>query len=166
VPAPPRLTRRTFTLSALGVGSTYVLAACQDGSVALPGKPHEDADAGLLRVVLAAEQEALALCRLARRRYRALRRVLAQTERFHAEHVHVLRGGVSAPAKTRRPHVPPGTSAALAAVVASERRLVHEHAASAMRARSGEVARLLAGLSAAAAQQAQVLSADDPGRLR
>ena len=163
--APPRLTRRTFTLSALGVGSAYALAACQDGGRGHPAPTPQDPDAALLRAVLAAEEETLALCRKVAHEHRPLRHVLAQPERFHAQHVHLLEGGVTAPVKTHRPHVPPATAAALAAVVDAEHRLVREHAHWSMQARSGEVARLLAGLSAAAAQQAQVLGAVRPGSL-
>ena len=161
MPAAPRLTRRTFTLSALGAGSTYVLAACQAASAGRPGVPTEqEPDAALLRTVLAAEQQALALCRLTARRHRPLRRLLARPERFHAEHVRLLKNSVSKPARTKRPHVPPGTTAALHAVVAAELGLARAHAHSSMQARSGQVARLLAGLSGAAAQQAQVLRSE------
>jgi hypothetical protein len=162
VPGLPRLTRRTFTLSALGVGSAYVLAACQAANSSLPGVRHEEEpDADLLRGALAAEQEVLALCRLTARRNRPLRRVLAQPERFLAEHVRLLKSGVSEPAKVPRLHVPQATAPALQAVVAAQSRLVGEHARSAMKAQSGQVARMLAGLSAAAAQQAQVLGSEE-----
>lgn len=165
MPDPPRLTRRTFTLSALGLGSAYVLTACEDGKASPPDR-HEEPDAALLLAALAGEQAALALVRLTTHRNRRLRQVLAQPERFHTGHVRLLRGGVSGRVRTPRPRVPAATAAALDVVVAAEQRLVREHAHASMRAQSGQVARLLASLSAAAAQQERVLGAVDPGQLK
>jgi len=82
--------------------------------------------------------------------------VLARPVRFHQEHVRLLEAGASTTLTQRLP-VPAGEAAALRAVADAEQRLADKQLRLSMKARSGEVARLLAGLSAAAAQQAHVL---------
>jgi hypothetical protein len=95
-----------------------------------------------------------------------LRKELHDALAVHRAHVRLLSGTVqggtvrgAGPHRSAGPSVPGTAGAAVAAVVRSERRLEAAHVATAVRAQSGDFARVLAGMAAAAAQQAAVLSA-------
>ena len=126
-----------------------------------------DPDRELLLDALDAEESVRRLVTLARRRHRTLRDLLAGTEEGHSAHVDLLGGaledGHRSPRRDRS--VPGRPRQALDEVRRAERGLATSHAATAMAARSGTFARLMAGLSAAAAQQEVALAqASGPSR--
>jgi hypothetical protein len=158
----PRLTRRT-TLGTALLGVT-ALTGCDLGepgsedpaSSPLP-QDSDDPDAGLVEAVLDDIVANSLLVDSLRRRHDSLRRPLAELGRVHAAHLEVL-GGESRDASGRRPSAARTASVALAQL--EKRELRHEQllADRALEAQSGRLARLLASMSAAVAQQLAELS--------
>ncbi len=111
---------------------------------------------------LRAEDERVQDLRTVRRRQRSLRAGLSATEAVHRRHRTLLRAALPEGLASSSPESPgqQGRSAPvdLRALTRSERALSARQAGLAMSADSGALARLLAGLSAAAAQQAEVLA--------
>ncbi len=132
--AGPRLPRRAAL--ALGAAGLATVAACDDGSgtPAPSASPSPDADAALVDEVLA---EILAVWRLT-----ASRPALTA---LHEAHIAALQGGIDVEPVRRR--VDPAT------LRSREKRLQADLVSSAMAAESGELARLLASMSAAVSQQ-------------
>ena len=166
-------------LGALAASTALVTSGCDaDEPLDLPGLPPLGDDPDRERVLAGLRDERLVLERIARvrRRHRSLRRTLAPAEAVHRAHVGLLGragddpddpadagdpGGGGAPGG-----VPVDPAQAVAQLVRLERDLAARHATTAMRARSGVLARVIASMSAAAAQQAVVLGsleADAPG---
>ena len=123
-----------------------------------------DADRRLVATALNAELAAVEALERTRRRHGSLRGLTDQALRTHRSHVALLRGTVdgtaSGPAEPTR--VPGRPSEALRALVRLEARLFEGHVSTAMAARSGALARVVASLAVAAAQLEQVLTRDAP----
>lgn len=130
------------------------------GAPGAPGIPR--GDEALLVAALRAEDERVQDLRTVRRRQRSLRAGLSATEAVHRRHRTLLRAALPEGLASSSPESPgqQGRSAPvdLRALTRSERALSARQAGLAMSADSGALARLLAGLSAAAAQQAEVLA--------
>jgi hypothetical protein len=99
-------------------------------------------------------------------RHRRLRHQLSGLEALHAEHLRLLQQAVPEDRRTtageagdRHGHVPGREHVALEAVLGAERALRPQLEGLAVRAQSGEFARLLAAMSAAVAQQLAVVHA-------
>lgn len=127
--------------------------------------PPADPDRDLVVRALAAERTLVELVQRTRRRHRTLRRDLEEPLGVHRAHVALLTGAVPRSVRTvlRRRRVPRTPAAALTVVVEAEEALKRSHVAGALRAQSGPFARVLAGMAAAAAQQAVVLDRNGPG---
>lgn len=152
--------------------AVLVTAGCDsDSGVSLPSIPgltatqEDNPDLPRVQDALADEEAALAAVQQVRRRQRSLRKALAGTEAAHRSHVDLLRSAVEdagsqsaspTPPATRLPRDPGG---AVAALVRLERKLAADHVDTAMACRSGVLARVVASMSAAAAQQAVVIGA-------
>jgi len=109
---------------------------------------------------LASEQRVLDLAREVAARHPRLASRLAPTVAVHVRHVRVLTAALPAPSPAPSPSATPSTptrGASMKELVAEERRLVALHRASALAARDGELAALLASMGAAAAQQETAL---------
>jgi hypothetical protein len=119
-----------------------------------PSAPSQDADLALLDDARTALSETLDLVRATRRRHRPLRGELGPLAQAHRRHLEVLAGAgrESSAGPSFPPVVPPRATAALAAVAQQERRLQVRLVRSAGEAGSGELARLLASISASCAQ--------------
>lgn len=151
----------------MAVGAT--LTACDPDEPlerpGLPGLPGEEPDLAQVRRALLDEQRVLEQVARVRRRHRQLRRPLAATAAVHEAHVELLRRAADDDpgeadgndAAEPRPRVPAAPATAVAELIRLERSLAAEHVETAMASRSGVLARLVAALSAAAAQQAVVL---------
>jgi hypothetical protein len=156
------VTRRQ--LAAGGVAVTLLgLAGCTEE---LPDEPamlprlRRDPDHDLVVASLAVEQAHLERLAAVRRRHRPVRAALAASVAVHTSHVEVLRGAVddaAAPEPAPWP-VPLAAGRALTALAASARNASREQVDIAMAAESGTLARLVAGLAAAAAQQERFLA--------
>lgn len=164
-PAPARVGHldRRRVLSAAIVAGVLPLTACDDvllesstGAGGPADGPAADPDEQLLSDAVTAEQQALdALRALVDAAPTALRSLLVATVRVHEAHLELLDGGggEAAPGQS----VPRGqVRRRLRQVAVLEQGLARRHAASAVRATSGQFARVLAGMSAASAQQADV----------
>ncbi len=157
---PPRTTRRTALAGALAGG--VVLAGCDLGdlgsddpdSAPAPSSGAEDPDAGLVEDVVEEVATTLLLVETLRRRHDSLRRPLGGLARVHAAHLEVLG---SSRRSGRRPSRSSNAAQALAALRAQELRHQRLLADRAVAAQSGRLARLLASMSAAVAQQLAVL---------
>jgi hypothetical protein len=138
VPTGPRLPRRAAL--ALGAAGLVAVAGCDDGSGAPvpPPSPSPDADEALVDEVLA---EITAAWRLT-----ASRPGLAAV---HEAHIAALEGEIDRAAVRRRVDA--------ATLRSREKQLQAALVSSAMAAESGELARLLASMSAAVSQQLVVL---------
>jgi hypothetical protein len=157
-PDLPSLTRRTALGAAL-VGLVTISGCDLDdldprSDPASPDAPAAsappvDADTTLVAGVVGALSETLAAATAVRRRDRAAFRPLAQ---LHRRHLRELDGEPSAAV---------GGRVAPAALVGQEQQLQQSLAAAALAAESGELARVLASMSAAVAQQLAVLPAVD-----
>lgn len=154
--SPVARLRRRGLLSAVAVAAvTAPLTACEDvpleradtgGPTGDAPDPDEDLLADAVRV------EALMLASLQRLLDRApagQRPSVRRTLDVHRAHLGLLRDGDSAPPPEARP-------LRSREVAAAEDRLARRHAEAAVRASSGQFARVLAGMSAGAAQQAEV----------
>jgi hypothetical protein len=145
------------------------LAGCTgeapDQPAALP-RLRRDPDHDLVVASLAVEQAHLDRLEAVRRRHRQVRSALAASAKVHLSHVEVLRGAVedaAAPEPAPWP-VPGAVARALAALAASARSAAREQTDIAMAAESGTLARLAAGMAAAAAQQERFIAELRPGR--
>jgi hypothetical protein len=152
-----RLTRRRALAGIAGTallvsGCSRLADQLPDGPVTAPADP----DRSLLEHAVRAEEAIAERVRETLRRHHALRSRLQETLHVHEAHL-VLLTGPDRTGVVQQRRVPGTTSAALAAVVGAERHLEATHVALAMRAQSGAFARVLAGLAAAAAQQATLV---------
>lgn len=164
----PRLGRRALGRGAVLASASLVTAGCDNaGPLALPGRPDTEAETGPdhARVLagLRDEQAVLERVQQVRRRHPELRGTLRPTAAVHQAHVELLLRGVEETgadvATGRGPgRVPADPANALADLVRLERRLAENHVGTAMRTRSGVLARAIASMSAAAAQQAVLLA--------
>jgi hypothetical protein len=156
--------RRAVTTGALG--GLLLLSGCTGGGAdrepdpsPTPRPPDRDPDLALVAEALRREQAAVALLVGTRRRHGSVRGALAPALQIHRAHVELLTGatdgGALVPAP--RPAVSGPLADLLGRLVRSERSLVERHTATAVAARSGTLARVLAGMAAAAAQQAVLL---------
>ncbi len=155
-------------VAALAASTALVTAGCDSGDgldlPAVPGLPDSEEEPDRPRVLDALRGEHLVLVQLRRtqRRHRRLRRQLRPVVALHQGHVDLLSGAVDTPSASpaeKRPRVPTDPGAAVAALVRLERALAAEHVDTAVQSESGVLARVVATMSAAAAQQAVVLSA-------
>ena len=166
MPFPERMPSRRAVVVGMTSAAGLTLAGCtSDGDLPdLPGlsAPTEDADPdlALVRRVQADELGAMRLVQRTRARHPELRARLADTLRFHQSHLEVLGDAATGTDRARRREesaVAAQPARALADVVAAERRLAVRHSRSALEARSGPLARTVASMAAAAAQQGSVL---------
>ena len=156
-----RTTRRTALGGALA--GVAVLAGCDLGdpgsddpdSAPAPSSGAEDPDAGLVDDVVDEVADTLLLVETLRRRHDSLRQPLGGLAHVHEAHLEVLG---SSQRSGRRP--PRTGNAAEALAVLRTRELRHQRllADRAVAAQSGRLARLLASMSAAVAQQLVVLA--------
>lgn len=151
-PLPGPLSRRRV-LRATAIAGVVPLAACQ-GSPLRSTLDEGDSDAGgpdpdEALLAAAVRDEAEMVARLRAVLPRAPQRV-RPTLQVHEAHLEVLRGATDEPPETDGP----GARLTLRRVFAAEEALGRRHAAAAVRASSGPFARVLAGMAAAAAQQA------------
>jgi hypothetical protein len=159
-PAPAlRTTRRTTLAGALA--GVAVLAGCDLGDPSSedpasapatspePADP-DDPDAGLVDDVVDDIVATQLLVESIRRRHNSLRRPLGELARVHQAHLAVLG---SEPRSGRRPPRARGAGEALSLLRARELRHQRLLADRAVAAQSGRLARLLASMSAAIAQQ-------------
>lgn len=166
----PGLSRRSAlagTSAALGAG---LLGGCADRDASRDASPGATPgatptavaghDVRLAARALAAEQQQVALLRAVSRRFPALAGRLRGARGVHQRHVALLTDAAPGPV-TASPsgpvRVPGSPAAALRGVVNAEHALLDRHRAGAVAAASGRFARVLAGMAAAAAQQAAVL---------
>ena len=167
------VTRRAVSVGLVAAAASTALltAGCDGGDVLdLPGLPEvgEEPDRAQVLAALQDEQRLLDQLTRTRRKHRRLGTALAGATALHSAHVDLLTGAVDdgdEPAEeTPSPgRVPADPAAALAQIVRSEQALSANHVGTAMKARSGVLARVLASMSAAAAQQAVVLGELVPG---
>lgn len=155
------LRRRRFLTAAAAAG-VVPLAACDDvplhgsGRTGGTAEGRADPDEDLLADAVQAEQRALAALQpLVDEAPARLRALLLSTVRIHRAHLELLDGAGDDPAPgpvVRRADV----RRRLGQVASIEQALARRHAALAVRAGSGQFARVLAGMAAAGAQQADV----------
>ena len=123
-----------------------------------PPTPAADPDAELVRRAREGESQLRRDALRTSQRHPALRSALRRAAQVHAEHTDLLRDSLDvagADPVTRR--VPPDPRAAARGLARRGRALAEEHARAALDSRSGPLARVLAGMAAAADQQAVVL---------
>lgn len=165
------VSRRAFGTGVAGfVASTaLVTSGCDtDEGLDLPGLPPlgEEPDHDRVLDGLRDETAVLDQVRQVRRRHQELRRPLAATVTVHRAHIELLGRAVDGAdedseedaAEPGPGRVPADPAKAVAQLVRLERSLAEQHVATAMRSRSGVLARVVATMSAAAAQQAVVLA--------
>ena len=191
VPSRSTLTRRT-ALGVVTAGSAAVLVGCTPSGIdRRPRKnasaaptPDADPDVALAATVLADEQAMLDLIAATIARHPALEARLATARDAHQAHVDLLTKAVPKDARvspgaspsadtspsvspsaspTGSPTVPARRTRAVAALADAEDRLALVGRRSAFAAQSGVFARVLAGMSASAAQHAVALG--DTGEL-
>lgn len=163
-------------LTGLAVTTALVTAGCDtDRPLDLPGLPPLGAEPDQDRVLDALRDEQVVLdeVRQVRRRHPGLRRELATTAAVHEAHVALLSKAVdgTSPSDPADPggdeddetRVAPSPARARAQLARSEQGLADQHVATALKSRSGVLARLVASMSAAAAQQAVLLGAATTG---
>jgi len=172
---PGRLSRRALGAGVLATPAALAVlttAGCDSGGVDLPSLPglpagNEDQDQPDLDQVqdaLRGEQAMLATVQQVRRRQRSMRKALGATAAVHQAHVDLLQSAVEG-ASSASPAPPPSSAhklssdpaKAVAGLVTLERKLSAAHAGTALSSRSGVLARVVAAMSAAAAQQAVVI---------
>ncbi len=169
---PAGVTRRTAVGGSLAAAA-LTLSGCTSGSPTRPvGTPREtvtsgepDPDVALAATVLRDEQRVLDLVRATTEQHPRLKAVLSVVEAAHRAHVDLLTAAVpeeQRPPAAAEPAVPGGSvaprpSAALAALARREDRLALVGRRSALEARSGAFARVLASMAASSAQHASVL---------
>jgi hypothetical protein len=159
----PRVSRRTALAAGTGL-TAAALAGC--GARTLADADHagdarsDDPDLRLLRLAVDREESLRAELRVTSRRHPTLRGDLERGDAVHGRHVALLVRSLPSKESRLGVAVPPrARNAADAArdLARSERRLATAHARAALDARSGPFARVLAGMAAAAEQQAHVL---------
>ena len=158
--------RRAFGAGVAGLIATTALvtSGCDtDEPLDLPGLPTfgEEPDHDRVLAGLRDEQAVLDQVVGIRRRHRGLRRALAPTAAVHQAHVALLSravDGAEEPTGSGPGRVPADPAEAVAQLLRLERSLADQHVATAMRSRSGVLARVVASMAAAAAQQAVVLA--------
>lgn len=139
-----------------------LLTGCSEDGVQLPGlRQEEDPDTAVVRKALQIERDALVALQRARKKYARLAPVAQPTLRVHRAHVRVLRDAVPEVPAGRGRQSPGSLQRTLEALVAQERRTHRAHTRLALEARSGDLARVLASMAAAALQQAEVLGRVD-----
>ena len=170
-PTPrPTLSRRSFgAVAAVAAASTALVGCATDEPLDLPGLPplgDVEPDLEQVRAGLAAERQLLEHLSAVRQRHRRVRRALAPTASVHEAHVDLLGRAVeeAADGPSDTPATDPRRVAgdpaqALGQLIRLERSLAEDHVGAAMASRSGPLARVLASMSAAAAQQAVLLAA-------
>jgi hypothetical protein len=160
------LTRRTALLT--GSGSlAVVLTGCRSEPGSAPvaaGGPSAtstpDPDEELVRRARDGESQLRRDALRTARRHPGLRAVLRRTADVHATHTDLLRESIDlAGADPVVRPVPRDPRAAARGLAGRERALADAHARAAVDARSGPLARVLAGMAAAADQQAFMLDA-------
>lgn len=173
--ADRRLSRRSFgSVLAVATVSALATSGCDtDDGLDLPGLPDvaEEPDREQVLAALRDEQAVLDQLRRVQERHRPLRRRLEPVVEVHRAHVELLAQAddVGPDGTGEAGRVPGAPSDAVAQLVRLERSLSAQHVTTAMASRSGVLARVVASMSAAAAQQAVVLSAlaseasPDPG---
>lgn len=156
----PKASRRATLATAAGL-TAAALVGCGERTSAEPGDDSsDDTDLRLLRRAVDREKQLRTELRATSRRHPELRSDLARVDDVHRQHVALLVRSLPSARAPRSLVVPrPARNAAAAARerAASERRLAQAHAHAALEARSGPFARVLAGMAAAAEQQAHVL---------
>lgn len=170
---PTLTTRRTALAGALGSLALVVgcdLADLDPTSDPTPSdgdpsasEPAQDSDAALVNLVLGEVQELIELIGVERSKYPRLHPALTSLVDLHSAHLKAL-GGETVTAWTDKQHTQ-GPAAALTLIRARELRAQRRLADWSIAARSGALARLLASMSAAVAQQLIVLP-PSPGGLR
>ena len=162
-PAPVLRTSRRTTLGGALAG-VALLAGCDLGSddpssTPAPAKGQDDPDAALVSDVVDDLVATLTLVESVRHRHGSLRRQLGELAKVHRAHLEAL-GSTGRPDR-RGPKAAGATAdAALALVRRREQRHQRFMADRAVDAQSGRLARLLASMSAAVAQQLAVLPLD------
>lgn len=159
-----RLARRQVALAGL-TGAALVVSGCtsqeQGTSPQLPARAPQNPDHGLVGRALSVERAMVDRIEATVRRHANLGKGLHGALVVHRSHVQLLAGAVEGVdargGRTRRPRVPASGGDAVAALVRAERTLEAAHVDTAVRADSGVFARVLAGMAAAAAQQAVLL---------
>jgi hypothetical protein len=158
----PLLSRRTALTTGAGAAvAGFTGCGVADGTPAAAEDDEYAADLRLLRRAVQREEQLAAELRHAARRYPRLRADLQRAVAAHEDHVEVLARSLGSRTTSTVVDDGPRTDPASLArgLARTERRLAGSHAAAARRARSGPFARVLAGMSAAAEQQALVLDA-------
>ena len=166
MPTPAQPTRRAVVAGLTTVAGLAVAGCSGEAGPSATGAGDArpvavDPDQALAQRARRDEIALLELVRSTATRHRQLRPRLKAAGRSHLDHVGRLTPETSLSLATRNRRVAPNAARALADVVAAERQLARTHAASALDAQSGALARVIASMSAAAAQQASVLG--DPG---
>lgn len=166
-PSPGLLSRRMVLGGVTASGATLV-AGCTGTTPrarTLPGRtvtPPPDPDVALAAEVLRRERRLLDLVEATAGRHPRLHRHLSAARTVHAAHVRLLADAAaaspSASPSGASAAVPAAERPALLALARAEQRLHADDAASAVRARSGPFARVLASMAAAAGQQASLLT--------
>lgn len=150
----------------VAAAAALTLTGCtEDGTSGpvLPVDPVADPDVALAAEAWSAEMALLRRVRATRRRHPRLRPRLDGAGRAHTAHTDVLAQAVPTeelPETTPVPAPPGQPAAALRALARAEDTLARAQAQRAVRARSGALARVLAGTAAAAAQQSRHLQGD------
>ncbi|MGH3510251.1 MAG: hypothetical protein ACRDPI_08485 [Nocardioidaceae bacterium] len=160
------VTRRVL-LGGAGLTMAAVLAGCRpDTATHSPTPAKADPDVALTRAVLARERAALDLVEAIIARFPGLGKRLDSAATGHRSHVRLLTSVLPAspsarPTASASPTsgtaVPATRSVAKLAVARQEGRLVPAHREAALAARAGSLARVIASMGAAAAQQAALL---------
>lgn len=154
------LSRRTVAITVVGGVAALALSGCTEDSIDLPGLPTPDPgpDAAAVREALRVEERLAGAVRRARRQHAALRGPLRGTARVHEAHVDLLRPAVEDPGPPARgPALRGRPGAVLDELVARETAARRAHLTALADVESGPLARLLAGMAAASAQQARLL---------
>ena len=167
--ADRRLSRRSFgSVLAVATVSALATSGCDaDEGLDLPGLPDlaEEPDHDRVLAALRDERAVLDQLRRVQERHRPLRRRLEPAVEVHRAHVELLArtddvtAGPGPDGTSGAGRVPGAPSDAVAQLVRLERSLATKHVTTAMASRSGVLARVVASMSAAAAQQAVVLAA-------
>lgn len=175
-----RLSRRAV-LSAMAVSLSPSLLACtaeprQRREDPAPVEPEVDADVALAAEALTQQRTMIDLISASQERHPRLARLLGPLLTAHDAHASLLAEAApddeseqpspsATPESDRRTRVARNPARAVDDLVRAERALVVATKRHAFRARSGAFARVLAGMAAAAAQNATLLeSASAPGR--
>ena len=178
-PGGRAVSRRAFgTGLGVAVSTALLTTGCDTGDgIDLPGLPTigEEPDHDRVVAGLRDEQAVLDQVVRVRQKHRSLRSALAPTQAVHQAHVDLLSRAVddtegsdgsdgsdgsaeSGAARRDRGRVPGDPAQAVAELVRLERALAERHVTTSVKSRSGTLARVVAAMSAAAAQQAVVLS--------